>query len=382
MARKFEVLKLLSEVDKWSQKYMLYRKGAALFIGLLVLSVVIFFFNLPSVKISTTCLVFCFIAVIGIRWCLAKMDEFKSLYVNTVPMIDPERDFSEEKGFHDLDDSIQESVSSVEEVMDSFVSDEESIEAIAPEDFSELAKDEVEATEEITDLTEVEVTGEITDLTEVEVTGEITDLTEVEVTEEITDLTEVEVTEEITDLTEVEATEEITDLTEVEVTEEITDLTEVEATEEITDLTEVEVTEEITDLTEVKVSEEGSPLEHENEVVSGSVEPVSIEDEILLTVTQMIKTEYDLMDELTVKMVGNYFTIYTNKKVLLRCKLTGRKQYILTHLSQEEVEGLGLDFEAPSKSESYTSRVTFKSLAVLKELDSYILETYKQIHKL
>ena len=310
MARKFEVLKLLSEVDKWSQKYMLYRKGAALFIGLLVLSVVIFFFNLPSVKISTTCLVFCFIAVIGIRWCLAKMDEFKSLYVNTVPMIDPERDFSEEKGFHDLDDSIQESVSSVEEVMDSFVSDEESIEAIAPEDFSELAKDEVEATEEITDLTEVEVTGEITDLTE------------------------------------------------------------------------VEVTEEITDLTEVKVSEEGSPLEHENEVVSGSVEPVSIEDEILLTVTQMIKTEYDLMDELTVKMVGNYFTIYTNKKVLLRCKLTGRKQYILTHLSQEEVEGLGLDFEAPSKSESYTSRVTFKSLAVLKELDSYILETYKQIHKL
>lgn len=298
MARKFEVLKLLSEVDKWSQKYMLYRKGAALFIGLLVLSVVIFFFNLPSVKISTTCLVFCFIAVIGIRWCLAKMDEFKSLYVNTVPMIDPERDFSEEKGFHDLDDSIQESVSSVEEVMDSFVSDEESIEAIAPEDFSELAKDEVEATEEITDLTEVEVK------------------------------------------------------------------------------------EEITDLTEVKVSEEGSPLEHENEVVSGSVEPVSIEDEILLTVTQMIKTEYDLMDELTVKMVGNYFTIYTNKKVLLRCKLTGRKQYILTHLSQEEVEGLGLDFEAPSKSESYTSRVTFKSLAVLKELDSYILETYKQIHKL
>ncbi|MTL52168.1 hypothetical protein GMA32_13745 [Turicibacter sanguinis] len=289
---------MLSEVDKWSQKYMLYRKGAALFIGLLVLSVVIFFFNLPSVKISTTCLVFCFIAVIGIRWCLAKMDEFKSLYVNTVPMIDPERDFSEEKGFHDLDDSIQESVSSVEEVMDSFVSDEESIEAIAPEDFSELAKDEVEATEEITDLTEVEVTGEITDLTE------------------------------------------------------------------------------------VKVSEEGSPLEHENEVVSGSVEPVSIEDEILLTVTQMIKTEYDLMDELTVKMVGNYFTIYTNKKVLLRCKLTGRKQYILTHLSQEEVEGLGLDFEAPSKSESYTSRVTFKSLAVLKELDSYILETYKQIHKL
>ncbi|MTK84138.1 hypothetical protein GMB22_09025 [Turicibacter sanguinis] len=289
---------MLSEVDKWSQKYMLYRKGAALFIGLLVLSVVIFFFNLPSVKISTTCLVFCFIAVIGIRWCLAKMDEFKSLYVNTVPMIDPERDFSEEKGFHDLDDSIQESVSSVEEVMDSFVSDEESIEAIAPEDFSELAKDEVEATEEITDLTEVEVT------------------------------------------------------------------------------------EEITDLTEVKVSEEGSPLEHENEVVSGSVEPVSIEDEILLTVTQMIKTEYDLMDELTVKMVGNYFTIYTNKKVLLRCKLTGRKQYILTHLSQEEVEGLGLDFEAPSKSESYTSRVTFKSLAVLKELDSYILETYKQIHKL
>ena len=322
MARKFEVLKLLSEVDKWSQKYMLYRKGAALFIGLLVLSVVIFFFNLPSVKISTTCLVFCFIAVVRIRWCLAKMDEFKSLYVNTVPMIDPERDFSEEKGFHDLDDSIQESVSSVEEVMDSFVSDEESIEAIAPEDFSELAKDEVEATEEITDLTEVEVTGEITDLTEVEVTGEITDLTE------------------------------------------------------------VEVTEEITDLTEVKVSEEGSPLEHENEVVSGSVEPVSIEDEILLTVTQMIKTEYDLMDELTVKMVGNYFTIYTNKKVLLRCKLTGRKQYILTHLSQEEVEGLGLDFEAPSKSESYTSRVTFKSLAVLKELDSYILETYKQIHKL
>ncbi|MTL97138.1 hypothetical protein GMA79_07740 [Turicibacter sanguinis] len=325
---------MLSEVDKWSQKYMLYRKGAALFIGLLVLSVVIFFFNLPSVKISTTCLVFCFIAVIGIRWCLAKMDEFKSLYVNTVPMIDPERDFSEEKGFHDLDDSIQESVSSVEEVMDSFVSDEESIEAIAPEDFSELAKDEVEATEEITDLTEVEVT------------------------------------------------EEITDLTEVKVTEEITDLTEVEVTEEITDLTEVEVTEEITDLTEVKVSEEGSPLEHENEVVSGSVEPVSIEDEILLTVTQMIKTEYDLMDELTVKMVGNYFTIYTNKKVLLRCKLTGRKQYILTHLSQEEVEGLGLDFEAPSKSESYTSRVTFKSLAVLKELDSYILETYKQIHKL
>ena len=67
------------------------------FLVILISSVIGFFLTLSSAFISTS-FVFKLLATclhLGIRIGLGKMDEFKSLYVNTVPMINPEKDFKE-----------------------------------------------------------------------------------------------------------------------------------------------------------------------------------------------------------------------------------------------------------------------------------------------
>ena len=87
------------------------------------------------------------------------------------------------------------------------------------------------------------------------------------------------------------------------------------------------------------------------------------------------------VDVLSFKTVSNYLTIYVKNRVFMRIKLTGRKQYVLTYLSQAEVEALGLTYEEPSKSEAYTSRVKFTSIEVLASLENHIVEMYKRFEK-
>ena len=93
---------LLSEVDKWSQKYTFFRKLTVCSLIILIISVLLFFFNLSSVVVCMACLVVSFLSILGVRMGLAKMDEFRSLYVNTVPMISPEIDFKERQLLSEL----------------------------------------------------------------------------------------------------------------------------------------------------------------------------------------------------------------------------------------------------------------------------------------
>lgn len=335
--RKFEVLELLSEVDKWSQKYMLYRKGAVGFIALLMISVIVFFLNLSSVKISTTCLIFCFIAVIGIRWCLAKMDEFKSLYVNTVPMIDPEKDFTEEKIVQELEAEVDSEIetTSVIEVMESFVSEENSF---------EIKQNDVLEAEVVQDF-ECMKTNLLDELLE----------------ESSVQMNETPLDEDVFILPDLGIEELLGE--EMVVNEiEIKDTTSIQE-EMIEETTEQMRVEELTEVVEEQSS-------------------VSLEDQILEVVTHILKEMYDSIHPVTAKTVGNYFTIYSNKKVLMRLKLTGRKQYVLTHLNEAEVKLLGYEYEAPSKSEAYVSRVAFHDISVLNDLKQHIVELYQRCHKL
>ena len=277
---------MLSEVDKWSQKYMVYRKGAAFFIILLIISVFVFFTNLSVIKVSTICIISCFICVMAIRWCLDKMDEFKSLYVNTVPMIDPEKDFAEEKSQTDLSEE-----SLVEEIMESFVEEDS------------LVEDKLE----VVSVDEMDVNDLNEDLEQV-------------------------------------------------------------------------ITEE--KLETISVQEIVSNDSNESELPNESISSLSMEEQIVELVGRLIQTKYPLNNELTFKTVGNYFTIYSSKKVLMRLKLTGRKQYVLTYLTKEEVEALGYEWEAPSKSEAYESRIKYTGLEVLEGLEVHICDLYKRCHKL
>ena len=87
------------------------------------------------------------------------------------------------------------------------------------------------------------------------------------------------------------------------------------------------------------------------------------------------------VENLSFKTVGKYLTIYLKSRVMIRLKLTGRKHYVLTYLSQAEVEALGLVFDTPAKSEAYTSRVQFTSIAVLAQLEAQIVELYNRLVK-
>lgn len=346
------MLELLSEIDKWSQKYMLYRKGSAGFIALLMISVAVFFLNLSSVKISATCLVFCFISVIGIKWCLAKMDEFKALYVNTVPMIDPEKDFAEEKAILELER--RDEAHSVQEVMESFV------------------------TEEVSVTTDVQVTTEQESLFQ-----EMIEDIQIEAIETEADILEAaELAEEVEAKTEAEVLETTEPAEEVE-----TETLEVaELGQELVETLILEPFDELSEAVarlETEDAEQGEDFQPESdEVFVSSPVELSLEDQILAMLSDMLKAEFGTIEMLSAKVVGNYFTIYSNKKILMRLKLTGRKQYVLTHLSEQDVKTLGLEYEAPSKGEAYLSRVTFTGLDVLSTLNAHLIELYRRCHKL
>ena len=319
---------LLSEVDKWSQNYTWFRKMTVCFLVILISSVIGFFLTLSSAFISTACLIISFLSVLGIRIGLGKMDEFKSLYVNTVPMINPEKDFKEGR-----------SLAENEELMLS----------------KGVSADEVEAALEAL----VEEGQQLTQIEEIVVINESSQIEDVEVTElEETEATEVEEIQEETEVTELEGTQEETEATEVEEIQEETEATEVEEIQEETEAAKLD-----------DVQEESAQ------------QTLSLEDQVFETIKMILTINHCEVENLSFKTVGKYLTIYLKSRVMMRLKLTGRKHYVLTYLSQAEVEALGLVFDTPAKSEAYTSRVQFTSIAVLAQLEAQIVELYNRLVK-
>ena len=307
---------LLSEVDKWSQKYTWFRKMTVCFLVILISSVIGFFLTLSSAFISTACLIISFLSVLGIRIGLGKMDEFKSLYVNTVPMINPEKDFKEGR-----------SLAENEELMLS----------------KGVSADEVEAALEAL----VEEGQQLTQIEEIVVMNDSSQTEDVEVTE----------------LEETEATE-------VEEIQEETEATEVEEIQEETEATEVE---------EIQEETEAAKLDDVQE--ESAQQTLSLEEQVFETIKMILRMNHCEVENLSFKTVGKYLTIYLKSRVMMRLKLTGRKHYVLTYLSQAEVEALGLVFDTPAKSEAYTSRVQFTSIAVLAQLEAQIVELYNRLVK-
>ncbi|MDD6760094.1 MAG: hypothetical protein PUD99_01650 [Turicibacter sp.] len=295
---------MLSEVDKWSQKYTWFRKMTVCFLVILISSVIGFFLTLSSAFISTACLIISFLSVLGIRIGLGKMDEFKSLYVNTVPMINPEKDFKEGR-----------SLAENEELMLS----------------KGVSADEVEAALEAL----VEEGQQLTQIEEIVVINESSQIEDVEVTE----------------LEETEATE-------------------VEEIQEETEATEVE---------EIQEETEAAKLDDVQE--ESAQQTLSLEEQVFETIKMILRMNHCEVENLSFKTVGKYLTIYLKSRVMMRLKLTGRKHYVLTYLSQAEVEALGLVFDTPAKSEAYTSRVQFTSIAVLAQLEAQIVELYNRLVK-
>ena len=286
------------------------------FLVILISSVIGFFLTLSSAFISTACLIISFLSVLGIRIGLGKMDEFKSLYVNTVPMINPEKDFKEGR-----------SLAENEELMLS----------------KGVSADEVEAALEAL----VEEGQQLTQIEEIVVINESSQIEDVEVTE----------------LEETEATE-------VEEIQEETEATEVEEIQEETEATEVE---------EIQEETEAAKLDDVQE--ESAQQTLSLEEQVFETIKMILRMNHCEVENLSFKTVGKYLTIYLKSRVMMRLKLTGRKHYVLTYLSQAEVEALGLVFDTPAKSEAYTSRVQFTSIAVLAQLEAQIVELYNRLVK-
>lgn len=297
---------MLSEVDKWSQKYTWYRKLTVMSLVILVISIVVFFLNLSSLMMSTICLMMSFISVLVTRIGLSKMDEFKSLYVNTVPMIDPERDFKESQTLNENQDELEVELSEIEEMfVESF------------------------------DLTETTTMDELQSL----------------------------------------ETQEQENLEEVKILEE---------DDEETSLEHSLVDE--SNVFEIKTEEEALPVDSKDATAdetteTTSDEELSLEGQVFQVIENILTKNQCQVDVLSFKTVSNYLTIYVKNRVFMRIKLTGRKQYVLTYLSQAEVEALGLTYEEPSKSEAYTSRVKFTSIEVLASLENQIVEMYKRFEK-
>ena len=323
---------MLSEVDKWSQKYTWFRKMTVCFLVILISSVIGFFLTLSSAFISTACLIISFLSVLGIRIGLGKMDEFKSLYVNTVPMINPEKDFKEGRSLAENEELMLSKGVSADEV-------EAALEAL------------VEEGQQLTQIEEIVVINESSQIEDVEVT-------ELEEIQEETEATELEETQEETEATKLEETQEETEATEVEETQEETEVTEVEETQEETEAEKLD-----------DVQEESAQ------------QTLSLEEQVFETIKMILRMNHCEVENLSFKTVGKYLTIYLKSRVMMRLKLTGRKHYVLTYLSQAEVEALGLVFDTPAKSEAYTSRVQFTSIAVLAQLEAQIVELYNRLVK-
>ena len=259
-------------------------------------------------------------------------------------MINPEKDFKEGRSLAENEELMLSKDVSVAEV-------EAALEAL------------VEEGQQLTQIEEIVVINESSQIEDVEVT-------ELEEIQEETEATELEETQEETEATKLEETQEETEATELEETQEETEATEVEEIQEETEATEVE---------EIQEETEAAKLDDVQE--ESAQQTLSLEEQVFETIKMILRMNHCEVENLSFKTVGKYLTIYLKSRVMMRLKLTGRKHYVLTYLSQAEVEALGLVFDTPAKSEAYTSRVQFTSIAVLAQLEAQIVELYNRLVK-
>lgn len=343
---------------------MKYRKAMAVLIAILILSIVGFFLTLKSVGVSMICLVITFITVIAIRICMGKMDEFKSLYVSTVPMIDPEKNFKEEKADQRDDLAMNAVLGDVDSLMEQFICEEDSVDVILD---SLIEEQHLEIDEEL-DLVPME---EVRNVVEPELTSEINEIVHLEdlsdendVVEEIV-LTETLVESEIENEVE-ESFEALLD------SENVATLENTESKIEM-DLTLDGFNESIKENTEIQSEVTNELLV---EAASVEVETLTLEQQIMKVIEQILRKNGKEIEKISSKIVGNYFTIYGGRRVLCRLKLTGRKRYVLTQLTEEQVVELGLQYERPSKNEAFESRIYFTSIDMLERIEPHLVELY------
>lgn len=113
--------------------------------------------------------------------------------------------------------------------------------------------------------------------------------------------------------------------------------------------------------------------------LEGSGSLGKFEQQIFDEVQTILSNHHRPLDNVKTKYVGGYFDI-VGRRTMLRFKLKGRKKYILTHLSPEEVSAKNLLSVAPSKNEKYKTRIPIISLYVLEQLSDYILQRYDDVY--
>ncbi|MGL4337111.1 MAG: hypothetical protein ACRCST_09490 [Turicibacter sp.] len=102
---------------------------------------------------------------------------------------------------------------------------------------------------------------------------------------------------------------------------------------------------------------------------------ISIEEEILDKITAILLKHDRDAKLIQVKPVGNYID-FGVKSSVLRLKLKGRKHYILSDLTKEDILSLGLGYEAPAKNENYQSRITLTSVTIIDQLEDVIIDRF------
>ena len=90
-------------------------------------------------------------------------------------------------------------------------------------------------------------------------------------------------------------------------------------------------------------------------------------DELMVEQIKLIVDNHAL----TTKKVGKYLDV-KSEHAKIRLKLTGRKKYVLTFLTEEEIEALAVMSEIPAKTEKFTTRVMVSDPSDLEPLTPYL----------
>ncbi|MBU3146736.1 3'-5' exonuclease [Clostridium sp. CF012] len=116
----------------------------------------------------------------------------------------------------------------------------------------------------------------------------------------------------------------------------------------------------------------------ENIVVDNKT--LQIELQCFENVKQMLIKNNKSIKFLKANHIGNYYDILTFY-TLVRIKLQGKKQYILTKYSQDEIQSVWKDaiYEAATKSETGTTRILFNSPDDLFKIEPLILKDFDKL---
>ena len=124
-----------------------------------------------------------------------------------------------------------------------------------------------------------------------------------------------------------------------------------------------------------KISAISKPKKKENIVVDDK--NFQIEQQCYKIVKEILIKNNKSLEFLKSSHTGNYYDIVTFY-TLVRIKLKGKKQYILSRYSEDEIKSIWQDAvcEAATKSETGTTRIIFNSPDDLFKLESFIIKDF------